>query len=177
MGQLYRYACLLAAMVFFITACNARSIQRERAGEDVSKSLISDMYMGKSLTENAIADFLVVHQCHRLNQFQICEEMGMALETSADQVIETVFIYLKNIDGFSAYTGELPFGLESSDTRETVESKFRQQRVGTGTPNERGLLDRTHSWATYYSAGMTIIYESPSADDRSAKMHAILVTR
>jgi hypothetical protein len=56
-----------------------------------------------------------------------------------------------------------------------VEAKFKEQRVGTGMANEEGLFDRTHCWATYYAAGMTIIYNSPSADDKGTTMHAIIV--
>jgi hypothetical protein len=101
--------------------------------------------------------------------------MGLALGVNSDQVVETVFLYLEDTNNFSAYQGELPFGLKLNDSRETVEAKLKEQRVGTGTANEQGLFDRTHCWATYYAAGMTIIYNSPSADDRNATMHAILV--
>jgi hypothetical protein len=34
-----------------------------------------------------------------------------------------------------------------------------------------------HCWATYQQAGMTIIYNSPSAEDEDATIHAILVSR
>jgi hypothetical protein len=99
----------------------------------------------------------------------------MALGVNSNQVVETVFLNLENTDGFSAYQGELPFGLKINDSRETVEAKFKEQRVGTGVANEEGLFDRTHCWATYYAAGMTIIYNSPSADDKGTTMHAIIV--
>jgi hypothetical protein len=177
MGLLYRYVYLVVAITISMTACSARSVQNHQTGDDVSKSPLSDLFMQKSVTDKAILDFLAANKCHRLNQFQMCEEIGMTLETNANQVIESVFIYLKNTESFNTYKGELPFNLELDDSRETVESKLRQQRVGTGVPNERGQFDRTHCWATYYSAGMTIIYDSPSADDRAARMHAIVVTR
>jgi hypothetical protein len=67
--------------------------------------------------------------------------------------------------------------LKLNDDRETAENKLKEQRVGTGVPNESGTSDHLHNWATYYSAGMTIIYNSPSAQDKGATIYAILVNR
>ncbi|HSK88194.1 MAG TPA: hypothetical protein VK880_07560, partial [Anaerolineales bacterium] len=132
---------------------------------------------GKSLTDQEMVDFIATNRCSSVEHLRLCKELGLVLGVNFDQVVQTVFLYLENTDGFTAYQGELPFGLKSKDSREAVEAKLKEQRVGTGVANEEGLFDHTHCWAIYYAAGMTIIYNSPSADDKNATMYAILVEK
>jgi hypothetical protein len=120
-------------------------------------------------------DFIARNDCAPAAQLYLCKEIGLALGINSNEVVETVFLYLNGTDGFTAYSGELPFGLNINDSREIVEQKLKEQRVGTGVPNEGSTFDHTYYWATYYSAGMTIIYNSASADDKGATMHAILI--
>lgn len=175
MRQLYWYRCVLVLITLFITACSAHAVQVQPQ-EPIARIVpVYEPVLGKSLTDKEVADFLAKSNCSRIEQFQLCKEIGIVLGVNSNQVVETVFIYLENTGEFTAYEGELPFRLKSDDRRETVEHKFKQQRVGTGVPNEGITPDHVHYWATYYSAGMTIIYNSPAADDQGATMHAILV--
>jgi hypothetical protein len=169
MRKLYWYCLTLVLLTPFITSCSAQSVRA------AFKPAPYEALLGKALTDPGVAGFIVSNKCSSADQFQFCKEIGMALGVNSNQVVETVFLYLEDTDGFKAYQGELPFRLKINDSREAVETKLKEQRVGTGRPNEEGLFDRTHCWATYYAAGMTIIYNSPSADDKNATMHAMIV--
>ena len=175
MGPLYRYVCLGTAMAFFMTACSAWDVFAQPEDQSASKVMWYEAMLGEFSNDNEVTSFFLGNDCSSLQQFQLCRKIGMAFGISSSRVVETVFIYLEDTDSFTAYRGELPFGLNSSDNREIVEAKLKEQRVGTGTPNAISIPDHTHCWATYYAAGMTVIYNSPSADDKGATMHAILL--
>jgi hypothetical protein len=175
MSKLFKTLSLLAVLVFLATACIPAVIGvAQAAPADV---INYQAVLGKSVGDQEVADFIATNHCTRVEQLRNCKGIGMVLGINANQTVETIFLYLEDTDGFTAYQGELPFGLRINDTREAVEAKLKEQRVGTGVANEEGLFDRTHFWATYYSAGMTIIYNSPSTDDRNAIMHAIIVEK
>jgi hypothetical protein len=171
MRKLYWYCLALVVSALSITSCTAQSVQA------ASRPAPYEALLGHALTDQDVIDFIATSDCSTAGQLRLCHEIGLALGLNLNQVVETVFLYLEDIDGFKAYQGELPFGLKLNESRETVEAKLKEQRVGTGVANEEGLLDRTHYWATYYAAGMTIIYNSPSAHDRNATMHAIIVEK
>lgn len=75
----------------------------------------------------------------------------------------------------------LPYGLTTQDTMATVEQKLGQPRViyapqagwEPGLPDEGGSPDHAHYWAIYRRFGLTIVYNSPSPNDKSATIHAI----
>ena len=77
----------------------------------------------------------------------------------------------------------LPYGLTAQDTRATVEQKLGHPRVvyapqagwEPGLPDEGGSPDHIHYWAIYKRFGLTVIYNSPSPNDKSATIHAIRV--
>jgi hypothetical protein len=169
MSKLYWYCLTLVVSALFITSCSAQSVQA------ASKPAPYEALLGQALTDQPLIDFIATNDCSAVEQLRLCHETGLALGLDSNGVVETIFLYLEDTDGFTAYQRELPFRLKTNDSREVVETKLKEQRVGTGTANEEGLFDRTHCWATYYAAGMTIIYNSPSADDRNATMHAIIV--
>jgi hypothetical protein len=153
----------------FITSCSAQSVQA------ASKPALYEALLGKSLADQEVIDFIATNDCSAAGQLRLCHEMGLALGLNSNRVVQTVFLYVEDTDGFKAYQGELPFGLKNNDSRAVVETKLKERRVGTGTPNEQGLFDRTHCWATYYAAGMSIIYNSPSVQEKGAGMRAIIV--
>jgi hypothetical protein len=169
MRKLYWCLFTLVLLAFSMTACAAQSVQA------ASKPAPYEGLLGKSLTDQDVSGFIAANHCSSVEELRHCKEIGVVLGANSDLVVQTVFLYLENTDGFTAFQGELPFGLRRGDSRETVETKLKEQRVGTGMANEEGLFDRTHCWATYYAAGMTIIYNSPSAHDKNATMHAIIV--
>jgi hypothetical protein len=79
----------------------------------------------------------------------------------------------------------LPYGLSMRDTMATVEQKLGQPRVTyapqagweLGLPDEGGSPDHKHYWAIYKRFGLTIVYDSPSPDDKGATIYAIRVNR
>jgi hypothetical protein len=175
MNKLLKTFSMFAVIAFVSVGCSVYVVQAQPRDQAPSKPAPYEALLDKSLTDQGVADFIASNGCSSADQFQFCKEIGMALGINSNQVVETIFLYLEDTDGFSAYHGELPFGLKINDSREAVEARLKEQRVGTGVPNEEGLFDHTHCWATYYAAGLTIIYNSPSADDKGATIHAILV--
>jgi hypothetical protein len=75
----------------------------------------------------------------------------------------------------------LPYGLSVQDTMASVEEKLGQPRVTyapqagwlPGLPDEGGSPDHIHYWAIYRRFGLTIVYDTPSAQDKGATIHAI----
>ena len=177
MNKLFKTVVILAAIALFSIGCSAQAVRAQREEQATSKPAPYEALLGKSLTDQEVIDFIDTTDCSTVGQLRLCKEMGLALGVNSDQVVETVFLYLEDTDGFTAYQGELPYRLKINDTREAVETRLKEQRVGTGIANAEGLFDRTHCWATYYAAGLTIIYNSPSANDKGAMIHAILVEK
>jgi hypothetical protein len=57
-----------------------------------------------------------------------------------------------------------------------VEYRLKKQGVGkAGLPDESSSPDHIHYWALYKQAGITIIYNSPVADE-DANMYAIVIS-
>ena len=83
----------------------------------------------------------------------------------------------------TAAPSALPYGLSMQDTMASVEQKFGQPEVvfapqagwEPGLPDEGGSPDHAHYWAIYRRFGVTVVYNSPSASDKSATIHAIYV--
>jgi hypothetical protein len=175
MNKLFKTFSLLAAIALVSVGCSVYVVQAQPGDQAPSKPAPYEALLGKSLTDQEVIDFIAMNRCSSVERLRLCKEMGLVLGVNSDQVVETVFLNLEDTDGFSAYQGKLPFGLNINDSREAVEATLKEQRVGTGAPNAEGPFDHTHCWATYYAAGMTIIYNSPSADDKNATMHAIIV--
>lgn len=79
----------------------------------------------------------------------------------------------------------LPYGLTTQDTMASVEQKLGQPRVTyapqagwePGLPDEGSSPDHVHYWAIYKRFGLTIVYDTPSAKDKNATIHAIRVYR
>jgi hypothetical protein len=75
----------------------------------------------------------------------------------------------------------LPYGLTAQDTMTTVEQKLGQPRVTyahqagwePGLPDEGSSPDHIHYWAIYKRLGLTIVYDTPVANDKSATVHAV----
>jgi hypothetical protein len=77
----------------------------------------------------------------------------------------------------------LPYGLSAQDTMASVEQKLGQPRVASapqagwesGLPDEGSSPDHMHYWAMYERFGLTVVYNTPSASDKSATIYAIYV--
>ena len=149
------------------------------AGKETSALKNATMYetvLGKSLTDRAVADFVISNNCASANQFLLCKTEGIALWIDSNQVVESVYLYLNNNAGFEPYQGELPFGLKFYDTMEAVEYKLNRQGIGkAGLPDVGMALDHMHYEATYHQAGMTVIYNFPFPDE-GATIRAVVLT-
>jgi hypothetical protein len=183
MNKLFKNLSILATIALFITACGAQVVQAQP--EVLRKAATYQAVLGKSLNDKEVADFIASNKCAGDAQFQLCKAVGMALWINSDKMVKTVYLNLNNADGFAAYKGELPLGLASNDTMATVEQKFRQPievhapQAGwtSGLPDEGSSPDHVHYSAIYKRFGVTIIYNSPSANDKGATIHAILFSK
>lgn len=140
--------------------------------------------LGKSLKDKEFADFVASNNCSSTGQFQLCQDVGVALWLDADQKVNTVYLYTVGANGFAAYAGALPQGLVSNDTMASVEEKFGQPFVPgvpqagrkPGLPDRGGSPDHIHYWAVYERFGLTIIYNTPFVNDKNATIDAILIS-
>ena len=140
--------------------------------------------LGKSLKDKELADFVASNNCSSAGQFQLCQDAGVALWLDQSQKVNTIYLYALSGNGFAPYTGELPFGLTSNDTMSIVEEKFGSPFVPQvpqagwkpGLPDRGSSPDHIHYWAVYDRFGVTIIYNTPFANDKNASIHAVLVS-
>ena len=76
---------------------------------------------------------------------------------------------------------KLPYGLTVQDTMASIEQKLGQPAVTfapqagwePGLPDEGGSPDHQRYWAIYRRFGFTVVYNTPSAEDKSATVYAI----
>jgi hypothetical protein len=172
MKNFYRYLCFLSLLIPVITSCDAYGIE---SNQPTTKTVEYQDILGRPLTDTVVSEF-TGSNCSNAEQFQVCGDAGIMLLTDSSQMVQAVYLYLSNADGFSAYKGKLPFGLKFYDIMEAVEYKLKRQGVGNdGLPDEGSSPDHFHYWAVYKQAGMTVIYNSPSPDG-DATIYAIMVS-
>ena len=90
---------------------------------------------------------------------------------------------LLNVRHVSAASRNLPYGLTMQDTMATVEHKLGQPKVvyaplagwEPGLPDQGGSPDYIHYWAIYKHFGLTVIYNTPLASDKSATIYDIIL--
>jgi hypothetical protein len=182
MNQLFKMLGLVL-FTFVTTSCSAVFFQTEATEQTAVKIPLYKLLLGKSLNDKVVADFIASNDCSVMEPYIFCKAAGMDLLVDSNQTVVTVFLYLNKASGFvpneedyTAYNGELPFGLKFYDTLEAVEHKLRQQGVGNeGRPDSGTIPDRMRYVATYNEAGITIIYNSDRDEDPS--IHAILVSK
>jgi hypothetical protein len=169
---------IFAVLPLLLASCSLGTLPVQTEEPPARVSVPYKEMLGKSLTDKVVADFLASNHCSSAAQFQLCNDMGVALWINTDQTVDTVYFYLNNVEGFAPYKGELPFGLKFYDTMGAVEYKLKRKGVGSaGLPDSGDTPDHLHYCANYQQAGMTIIYNSPSAEDEDATIYAIHVSR
>ncbi len=182
MNKLFKTLSLLAAIAFFATACIPPAIDVARAAP---ATVDYQAVLGQSVSDRDVADFIASNGCTQSGSFQLCRPAGLALWMDTDQVVKTAYLYLGNSDGFTAYNGALPLGLVRDDTMASVEQKLGQPKEAhapqngwePGLPDEGRSPDYIHYWAIYKRFGLTVIYNSPAANDKNATIHAILISK
>lgn len=178
MNTLIKTLVIVAAIAVLTTACGGRSIQAAPPKANTVTAVSYQAVLGKSLNDKEVLAFIADNNCSEANYLHLCKEVGIALWVSSTEIVETVYLYLNNADGITPYKGELPFGLKYYDIEGAVVYKLKKQGIGqNGMPDEGVSPDHFHYWATYHQAGMTIIYNSPSAEDEDANIYAILMTK
>ncbi len=184
MNKLFKTLSILAAIAFLSTACGARAVRAQTENKAALKEASYAPMLGKPLASQEVADFLAANNCAPAASFQLCKSVGMAFWMDNQQVIKTAYLYLNPTGGFKPYQGSLPYGLTRFDTMVSVQQKFGQPvevhapQAGwePGLPDEAGSPDHLHYWAIYRRFGVTIVYDSPGADE-DALLYAILVSK
>ena len=185
MNTLVKFPSFLVVIALFLTACAAPSVHAQPAKADATATAIYDVLLGKSLGDQEVVDFIANNNCSPVEQFQLCRPAGMVLMMDADQKVESLILYPGTDDGFAAYQGPLPYDLRFTDTMEMVEEKLgHPTKINAplanwvlGLPDEGLTPDHIHYVAVYKRLRMTIVYNSPSASDKGATIHSILVTK
>ncbi len=182
MNKLFKALSLLAMIAFLAAACTPMAIDvAQAAPAEVSYQAT----LGKSVNDQNVADFIARNNCTAAVQFQLCQSAGLALWTDNSQIIKTAYLYVNPSNDITSFKGDLPLGLAANDTMANVEQKLGQPvevhapQAGwkPGLPDEGGSPDHTHYWAIYKRFGLTVIYNSPSVDDKNATIYAILVNK
>ena len=169
---------IFAVLPLLMVSCSLQTVPATPEEQAVSSFVPYKDLLGKPLTDQVVTDFLASNNCSSSAQFQLCEDVGVALLISLGQTVESVYLYLNNTEGFVPYKGELPFGLKFYDTMGAVEYKLKQKRIGNaGLPDSGDSPDHLHYWANYQQAGLTIIYNSPAPEDEDATIYAIQVSQ
>ncbi len=180
-NKLFKPLSILVAIALFASACGA---QIARAAEPVPAAVSYEAVLGKSVSEQPVADF-IADNCTQSGSMQYCRPAGLALWADRNQIVRLVSVYLNDAEGFAAYKGELPLGLESTDTMADVEQKLRrpieihapQAGWDLGLPDESFSRDLTYYWAIYERFGVTVVYNTPAAYDKDATIHAIHISK
>jgi hypothetical protein len=176
-------ALVLAVLSFLLMGCNVETAQMEPKANSVPAAASYRAMLGKPLSDKEVADFMALNKCSSEAQFQVCQDAGMAFWIDPNQIVDTVYLYSRNAEGFRKFKGKLPFGLTFYDPMWQVEQKLSNLNDGdqatawnTGLPDETGSPDHIHYWAVYKEIGITIIYNSPGADE-DAYIYAILLSK
>ena len=189
MNKLYKTLYFLTVMAIFATACGTPVALDQPQEQAMSNAVIPvtgvtyDVLLNKSLTDQHVVDFITENNCSNVGQLQLCRSAGLVLWLDSDQKVQSVFLYPGNDAGFTAYQGPLPLDLTFTDTMATVEQKLGhpvdvhapQAGWEPGLPDEGRTPDHIHYWAIYKRFGLTIIYNSPSENDKGATIHALLI--
>ena len=183
MNKLFKALSILA-VIALATACGAQAVRAEPVRTDNVAKASYQVVLGKSISGKDVTDFIAIHNCSSADQFQLCQDAGMAFWIDPNQIVDTVYLYSRNAEGFRKYKGKLPFGLTFYDPMWQVEQKLRdlneddtsQVSWNAGLPDEASSPDHIHYWAVYKELGLTVIYNSPGADE-DAYIYAILLSK
>jgi hypothetical protein len=170
---------IFAVLPLLIVSCNLGADQTQAEEPATPKVTPYEVVLGKSLTDIVVADFIASNNCAPAAHFQLCKDAGIALWSDSDRAVKTVYLYSGNVDGFRRYRGKLPFGLSFYDPLWRVEHKLSEldeddSLEQAGLPDEASSPDHMHYWAMYKRFSVTVIYNSPGADE-DAYIYAILV--
>lgn len=177
MNRIRKLFSVFVAIPLLMSGCSGLVTPSERETQTTPKTIVYQSVLHKSATDPAVIDFVTSNHCASVDHYQFCKQVGIALWIDSNQVVETVYLYLNGEDEITPYKGELPYGLKFYDTLGALEYRLKKQDVGNaGLPDQGSSPDHIHYWATYKDAGMTIIYNSPYADE-DATINSILIRK
>lgn len=176
-------ALVLAVLSLLLIGCSLQATQMEPKTNSVPEAASYQAVLGKSLNDKDVADFMAIHNCYSEAQFQVCQDAGIAFWIDPNRIVDTVYLYSRNAEGFRKFKGKLPFGLTFYDPMWQVQQKLSSLNEDdqatawdTGLPDEASSPDHIHYWAVYKELGLTVIYNSPGADE-DAYIYAILLSK
>ncbi|HJR81090.1 MAG TPA: hypothetical protein VJ821_13525 [Anaerolineales bacterium] len=182
MNKLFKTLSFLAVIALFATACIPAVVNVAQAAPVEADY---QAVLGKPVSDNSVVNFIASNRCFAASQFHLCQDAGMALWIGPNEKVNTVYLYAAGANGFVAYKGELPFGIDASDSMADVEQKLGQPKVEhapqagwePGLPDAGSSPDHLRYWAVYERFRVTIVYNTPFANDKDASIHAILVNQ
>ena len=176
-------ALVVAVLSLLLMACSPQAAQLEPKANDVPEVASYQAVLGKSMNDQDVVDFMALNNCSSQSQFQMCRDAGMAFWIDPNQIVDTVYLYSRNAEGFSKFRGKLPFGITFYDPMWQVQQKLsnlngddQATAWNAGLPDEASSPDHIHYWAVYKELGLTVIYNSPGADE-DAYIYAILLSK
>jgi hypothetical protein len=176
-------ALVLAVLSLLLVGCSPQVAPLEPKANSVPETASYQAVLGKPLSDKDVTEFMVANNCSSEAQFQVCKDAGMAFWIDSNQIVDTVYLYSRNAEGFRKFRGKLPFGLTFYDPMWQVQEKLsslngddQATAWNAGLPDEAGSPDHIHYWAFYKELGMTVIYNSPGADE-DAYIYAILLSK
>lgn len=183
MNKRIKALIMTVALTAFTVACRGQSLQAQADEQTVSKTPDYQVVLGKAQSDQQARAFFERNNCSNVGQFELCYESGLAFWIDFDQIVEKVYLYAGNANGFKRYRGQLPFGLSFYDPMWRVEEKLQNLNDDTslatstnGLPDEGISPDHIHYWAVYKQLGMTVIYDEPFPDE-DAYIYAILIRK
>ncbi len=185
MNKIFNPLYTLLALVVIALVLSACSPAVVNVAQAAPAAASYQAILGKPASDVSVADFIASNNCSSSGAFELCPGAGLALWMDKDQIVKAAYLYARATGDFSAFGGDLPFGLTAADTRADVEQKLGQPNVihaldagwQPGLPEQGSSPDNEHYWAVYQRFGMTVVYNSPSANDQNATIHAILVNK
>jgi len=177
MNKLLKSFSVFVILVFFT------SFNRSQTTQAAPVAIDYEILFYRSLDDRLVANFVASNHCTSSGKFQLCKSAGIAMQVDRHRIIEQIYLYVDGTNGFSVYGGELPFGITHDDTMGIVEQKLGYPRVPQRPdlgweprlPDSGRSPDHIHYWATYERLNLTIVYNSPIAQDKNAGIHMILV--
>jgi hypothetical protein len=94
--MLFKLIRVLVLLMLFLTACAPQPQSKQKVSQPVDYRV----FLGKSLTDKDVADFIVGNNCSSAGQYQLCKYRGLAFWISTDQILNRVYLYSGNSDGF-----------------------------------------------------------------------------
>ena len=179
MNTLSKTLLIFAVISLLTSACGGRLVQAESSEATTVQIISYQAVLGKPLSDPDVADFIDSNHCTAVDKFQLFKDTGLALWTDAEQIVEMVYLYSGNGDGFRRYRGELPYGITFYDPMWRVHEKLMDPNSSNplyqaGLPDETGTPDHMHYRAVYKQLGMTVMYTTPG-EDEDAYIYAIVV--